>query len=337
MHKKYLLRFTPLEPYFLGGENTFRVDERSKYFISSLLVPSATTILGTLRYVLLEQTGMLRPNGKYTPEQKLACDALIGAQSYCVGGENAFGKLKSISPIFLTDGEALYIKTPQNCKAACTQMTYQAMELSQHRYATSCGSSIRFPLTDDYSAKKPVSDQSYMRLSDGKIFGDLFLREERTGISKSKPDKAFFKKAYISLKEGYSFAVIAEIEADVPLHNTICYMGREKSAFLIQVEETELDIEAEIRSALSARTTTAFYYVFGDTFLEKEVSYSDFAMLQTTHVRMLQSKVESSTLKVTCVNDFYPLVRAGSVLYADDLHNSFETNFGYNKIIEVEV
>ena len=114
-------------------------------------------------------------------------------------------------------------------------------------------------------------------------------------------------------------------------------MGREKSAFLLQAEETELDIEEEICSSLAARTTTPFYYVFGDTFVEKEVAYSDFALIQTAYVRMLQSKVENSTLKVTCVNDYYPLIRTGSVLYADDLHNSFETNFGYNRIIKVEV
>lgn len=337
MSKKYLLRFTPLEPYFLGGENTFRVDERNKYFASSLLIPTATTILGALRYALLELTGTLNTNGKYTQLQKQTCDALIGPKSYCVGGENTFGKIKSISPVFLTDGEAFYVKTPLNCKASCIQTQYQAMELSQERYNTSYGNSIRFPVAGEYSTKDTVSDQSYMRLSDGKIFDDLFLQEERVGIAKSKHDKAFFKKTYILLKEGFSFAAIAEFEEDTPIRNTFCYMGREKSAFLLQAAETDIDIEAEIRTSLLKRTTTPFHYVFGDTFVQEEQSYSDFALLQTAYVRMLQSNIESSVLKVTCVNEFFQLIRAGSVLYADDIRNSFETNFGYNKIIKVEV
>ena len=42
---KYIIKLTPLEPYFFGGENTFRFDEeeikKSNYFIKSLRVPPA--------------------------------------------------------------------------------------------------------------------------------------------------------------------------------------------------------------------------------------------------------------------------------------------------------
>jgi len=337
MRKKYLLRFTPLEPYFLGGENTFRVNQRSKYFAASLPVPSATTVLGTLRYLLLELNGALNSDGKYTPQQQQVCDALIGPKSYCVGGENKFGKLLSVSPVFLTDGEAFYIKTPLNCKVACLQTNYQAMELGQQQYATSFGCSLRFPLPGNYSAKDTVSEQSYMRLSDGKILNDLFLPVTKVGITKGKPDQAFFKKTYYSLKKGFSFAVIAEFDGDLSAENTFCHMGREKSPFLLQATETDLDIESEIKVSLAARSGTAFYYVFGDTFVQDPFSYSDFALVQTAYVRMLRSDIRNQALNVTCSDAFYQLLRAGSVLYGDDLHNGFETNMGYNKIINIEV
>lgn len=337
MRKRYLLRFTPLESYFLGGENTFRVDERSKYFAISRSVPTATTILGTLRYILLEQNGALNTDGKYTPEQQQICNALIGPKSYCVGGENDFGKLQGVSPIFLTDGREFYIKTPQNCKASCIHTQYQAMAFREKKYATSFGCGIRFPLPEDYSTKDTVSEQSYMRLSDGKIVGDLFMPITKVGIAKSKQSNAFFKKTYFSLKNGFSFAVIAEFDADISIHDTFCHMGREKSAFLLQATETDMNIEQMIRDALAARTTSGFYYVFGDTFVQKAVSYSDFAMLQTEYVRMLRSQVKNNALNVTCSNAFYQLIRSGSVFYGDDLQNDFETHLGYNKIIKIEV
>lgn len=337
MCKKYLLRFTPLEPYFLGGENTFRVDEANRYFASSLPVPTASTIIGALRYMLLELTGTLNTDGRYTDEQKAACDAVIGPKSYRVGGDNNFGKLLSVSPVFLTDGKDFYIKTPRNCKSSCTETQYQAIALSTERYTTSFATPIRLPLAGEFSAKNTVSDQSYMRLSDGLIFNDLFLQVEKVGISKAKLDKAFFKKAYISLKEGFSFAVIAEFEDDVLVQDTFCYMGRERSVFLLKAEPTDISIEEEIQTALAARTNTTFYYVFGDTFVQEQPTFSDYAMFQTAHVRILQSKIERSTLRVTCANEFYHLIRAGSICYADDIRNNFENNYGYNKIIKVEV
>lgn len=336
MNKKYLLRFTPLEPYFLGGENTFRVDERSRYYANSLLIPTASTILGALRYMLLEQTGNLNANGKYTDAQKQVCDALIGPGSYCVGGANTFGKIKSISPVFLTDGREFYIKTPQNCQSACTQTQYRALTLGQQRYTTSFGSTIRFPLSGEYSSKHTVSEQSYMRLSDGKILCDLFQSIDRAGISKGKLENAYFKKTYTSLRSGFGFAVIAEFEEDISIRDTFCYMGRERSAFLLQATETDMDIEARIRACLAPRTDTSFYYVFGDTFVEQDITYTDFALLQTAYTRMLRSRIGSS-LQITCTSEFYQLVRAGSVLYADDLRNGFETDFGYNRIIKIEV
>lgn len=337
MTKKYLLRFTPIEPYFLGGENTFRADETSKYYATSLFVPTATTIIGTLRYTLLKLCGVLNINGKYTEAEKQVCDALVGATSYTVGGNNDFGKIKSISPLFLMQGDDIYIKTPLNCKTDSNQSHYRAIRLGQQRYLTSFGTTIRFPLEEEYSTKQTVSDQSYMRLSDGAIVNDLFGQVERAGISKSKVDKAYFKKTYTSLKEGFSFAVVAEIEEDVPVRDTICHMGREKSVFLLHAQETDLDIEAQIKSSLARCTDDTFYYVFGDTFVLDGYTYSDFAMVRTEHIRMLQTQYTNNALKITCINRFHQIIKSGSVFYGDDACNDTQTQYGFNKIIKIEV
>lgn len=51
---KYLIKLRPLEPYFFGDENTFRIGEENRYYISSILTPAASIILGTFRYELLK-------------------------------------------------------------------------------------------------------------------------------------------------------------------------------------------------------------------------------------------------------------------------------------------
>ncbi|MEG2717669.1 MAG: hypothetical protein RR961_10055, partial [Eubacterium sp.] len=56
----YIITFTPEEPYFLGNERTFSFGDNKdkqqrsgKYHIESDKIPSQTTLLGTLRYLLL--------------------------------------------------------------------------------------------------------------------------------------------------------------------------------------------------------------------------------------------------------------------------------------------
>lgn len=336
MSEKYLVRFTPREPYFFGGENTFRTGDTSRYYISSLTEPSASTLIGVLRYVLLEQNGLLKTNGKYSPAEKAACDELIGPSSFTVGKKNSFGKLKSISPLFLTCGSDFYIKTPLNCRASGVGKAYEPFAMSDEAVFTSFGKKMRFPLKDEYKCKNPVSGESFMSLSDRSIIDELFLRTERVGIAKKLKENGFFKKEYCLLKEGFSFAVVIELEDGVKLGDGLCYMGREKSAFSLSVEKTELNIEKLICECLAKASDDEFYYVFGDTFVEETFEYTDFAMIRTDVIRMLSTKTEKDTLKITCCNEFYQVLKAGGVMYANDITVSGDTEYGFNKIVKVE-
>ncbi len=334
MSRKYLVRFTPIEPYFFGGENTFRVEEKNKYYSSSLLIPSASTILGTMRYILLEQNGLLNTNRRYTNEEKEKCSALIGPHSYNARGSNSFGKIKSVSPLFLTDGKDFYVKTPLNCKSKSIKTQYEPITLSSVGFETSFGST-RFPAEEEFKSKNKVEANSYTRLSDKKIFNNLFLPYEKVGVAKAKNDEAFFKKKYFVLKDGFSFAIVVELEDDVVLENSLCYMGREKSAFILNVEETLVNIEKEISSSLGSVAEEGFFYFFGDTIVAEAATYSDFAMVDTENIRMLQTKTHKEILTTTCITEFYQVIKAGSVTYAQDIKNDNDTSYGFNKIIKI--
>ena len=67
---QYLVKMTPLEPYcfgtdqsapYIGAEN----GGKGTYFIRSKALPEQTTLLGTLRCMILESQGLLKENFDY--------------------------------------------------------------------------------------------------------------------------------------------------------------------------------------------------------------------------------------------------------------------------------
>lgn len=326
---KYRITLKPCEAYFFGDENTFRIDQpKENYFIKSLSVPPAASIIGMLRYVLLEQQGLLKTGRKYTDEDREAMGALIGKVGYCVGEENDLGAVKEISPLFITDEQgAIYIPVPLNHKTS--EETYTPISLTENKYETSFGT-IRLPAEDELDAKKLVGDW-YMNIETGEIIDDMFEHDERVGIDKGKAKEAFFKKSYVRLKKGYSFAFNCEV--DVPLKDTICYMGRERSAFVMTVEESDEDIAQRIESVFDG----SFYYAFGDLIIKNKLAYKDYAMVKTGSVRMLTSKYgEDGRLTVNPDAKHFNVIKSGSVFYAKPDENMFyEDKYGFNKIIKL--
>lgn len=78
----YLIKLTPLEPYFFGGERNFSFGKSKKetkpsYYIKSLEAPSQTTLLGALRYaVLAASNALITDYGDALQREK--CKELVG-------------------------------------------------------------------------------------------------------------------------------------------------------------------------------------------------------------------------------------------------------------------
>ena len=70
----YLVRYTPLEPYFFGNEKTFGYGsvKNKTYYVESSELPSQSGLFGTLRYCCISGS---RKNYEIDPEE-------IGSESF---------------------------------------------------------------------------------------------------------------------------------------------------------------------------------------------------------------------------------------------------------------
>ena len=117
---RYLVKMTPLEPYAFGTDQTFAfhgvaATGKETYFVRSNMVPEQTTILGMLRYIILEMEGLLKTDFQYSPEERAKMAACIGPESFRLSEKQKqdFGYIHEISPLFLMDGQNhIYIKNP---------------------------------------------------------------------------------------------------------------------------------------------------------------------------------------------------------------------------------
>ena len=153
---QYLVKMTPLEPYcfgtdqsapYIGAEN----GGKGTYFIRSKALPEQTTLLGTLRCMILESQGLLKENFDYTPEERQQMAACIGPESFRFISEKKqnFGYIKEISPLFIISPEGhICIKNPLNNKA---DVGYDPMKMTDRTFETSEGPD-NLPMQDEYNA-----------------------------------------------------------------------------------------------------------------------------------------------------------------------------------------
>ena len=91
----YLVRFTPLEPYFFGNEKTFGYGtvKNKTYYVESSELPSQSGLFGTLRYCCISRPGK---NYKIDPGE-------IGSESFNIRSScmQTFGKIHRMSPLFV--------------------------------------------------------------------------------------------------------------------------------------------------------------------------------------------------------------------------------------------
>ena len=102
----YLVKLTPLTPFFFGGENTFGEGEETNYLAKSNYFPQQTTLLGLIRYELLRQNELLGTD----PISK-NWEAIIGKQSFQYENTqftNEYGAIDSLSPVFLMNKDTSY-------------------------------------------------------------------------------------------------------------------------------------------------------------------------------------------------------------------------------------
>ncbi|KGL48552.1 type III-B CRISPR module-associated protein Cmr3 [Porphyromonas gulae] len=230
----YLIKLTPLDKFFFGQKKTFG-DDNANYFVYSSLFPQQTTLLGLLRYQLLQIAGEdVFKDNKIQDEHKAA--ELIGEQSFSpfVKDKLQFGIIQSLSPVFIIDkkndeGKEEYFlpvgrrfqkkkeKAPYNllhlfCETGCPPIPIFKSRVSQKKEEEgshevlhpSCEAGCP-PIFEAYDPKKGMascwlSSKSHTLLNEE----DFFIKDERIGIRKdykgTTNDDAFFRQRYYHFK-----------------------------------------------------------------------------------------------------------------------------------------
>ena len=353
---RYLVRFTPMEPYFFGNERTLSYPDSTSqyqnlYFVRGENTPLQTTLLGALRFMLLQKHGRKPDNfRKLKGEKEVEEDKqkgissvneenLIGKNSFNpeIKQGQGFGVIKKLSPVFLTDAIGIhYIPAPMDHNLADEEKntddhTEYAPFRQYHAIETADGKKL---FTAEYDVKKGTAS-GFMSLADGSIHEDLFSGSLRVGINRREQENGFFKKEYKRLKTGFSFAVYCDLdEAWENMPETV-FLGQGHSTFRVQAESADEHpgIEKETldffrqHPLFTQNGAYTLLYCLGDSFMTSEDTdgrtglYDGllFSVTDTRDFRSMQTKSEDGgRLTRSKQSMLYHLMKAGSVLIAEN-------------------
>ena len=310
----YLIKLTPLDKFFFGQKKTFG-DDNANYFVYSSHFPQQTTLLGLLRYQLLQIAGEeVFKDNKIQDTNKAA--KLIGEQSFSpfVKDKLQFGIIQSLSPVFIIDKkkdegkEEYFLPVGKRFQKKKEKAPYSLLHLSCEDECPPIFESRESQKEKEeaYDPKKGLascwlSSKSHTLLNEE----DFFTKDERIGIRKdyegATNDDAFFCQRYYRFKNfkkvvedeeakvckqppvrvhDFCFATVLETEKAIEhekLNGRIVYLGGERQPFLMEVSKEEKASDLTIGSS----TLT------GDENHYTVVLLSD-AMIEPDHLRKVK-------------------------------------------------
>lgn len=360
--KKYLLKIHPLEPFTFGGENGFsfeEIDYKGTYFMESKKKPEQTTVIGLVRYLMLQSEGLLKNNFSYSMEEKEKMAVVCGTETFSFQPEQeqSFGYIKELSPLFLLDEEEdIYIRNPY-CNIAQNlngeyETAFRPMKMSAH-LACSHGDDFRFPIVDKEGYKGKIGYGSgYICISADKREKerlkpeDYFFRTQViTGNRKNNEarEDGLFRRETVALNQGaFGLYLTLADEAKPFPRKSIAYMGKQKAAFQIEAEKIEgclvLKEQAEAFFA-SYGVKEDWYCCLSDLLPYGTIRYKNFAIVETKLIRNLRTDYSQKGMSRKDQNRYH-LITAGSAFYGDvpealSKDKNGLRKMGYNQIIKI--
>lgn len=273
---KFLIKLKPLGKYFFGGDMTFEVGDKnnkdynskySSYIIESNKFPQQTSLLGMLRYLLLTKSPKVFSVDENRITNKADAANIIGQASFSVTPnhkldekqDSRFGKINSIGPCFLLHEdnkederiEEYFLSAPKDC-----QLMISFKDSLEAYYN---GNMLKVP-SISYEDKKEQPDgvkkieivtySSKAEFDTICISGngstikedEIFIKDTRIGINKSyegktsHDDKGYYKQISYRLKDGFSFAFVADVDFDLSkCQNELVSLGADGSEFSLSV------------------------------------------------------------------------------------------------------
>ena len=280
---KYLVKFQPVDMFFFGQETKYRPKKKdgkiifeADYFQKSAFFPQQTTVLGALRYLLLQKHGQIPIRDQATAEKLIGPESFNASQS----GQQDFGIIKRISPVYLAVDEHFYMPAPKDiCKREKEGNIVEAEKMNFDF------ENNRLPVIDNYSPKEGLFDGmvrltsfdvlNYTKTDENK-YDYVFVEVEKVGINKKQSEDAFYKQISCKPNQGknIAFVVEAEIEED-GLENEVFHIpvGAEKHTFRVEFLKNKSlpEIKYQLRLKNNVDNPPAVLLI-SDTFVDDEAN-----------------------------------------------------------------
>lgn len=343
----YLLKIKPIEHFFFGVEKVGNLGNRKPYYLETTEFPQQTSILGLLRYVILLKEGKLSKDFSSDPD----VIKLIGSDSFPGNSETGYGKIKSLSPVFILDNsntayfarpqdwEYRFVKKDTGCKVCYGSDEneldfvpyldgYNAKEGIEPYLISLKNESI--PLWYDEEAKKGVLRKKAK--AGNQKNPERFLDAQSTKEEIENPkNEAYYKQEFLYMDNKYAYACVVKIDLDdLKDFKTVLPFGGERSSFAISFE------------LLKDATTVDQYYfdlqpqndylkieLLSDAYVEQSIlDLAIFAVCDTISFRNLTTKTTTKNYnridkdkRELCadLSKQLQLLKRGSVLFFDSV------------------
>lgn len=335
----YKITLQPLDHFFFGGESLFDLNDKVFYFQSSRDFPQQTSLLGMLRYQILCQNELMTPlaNGKLGIKSDAEAQQWIGASSFN-GGQQDFGKIDQISPVFIQDknGNKFFRMPKAKTLDKDTYKPLMPIDLSTQfipgkvSFKTDSEEKKQVFHLNNYNAKLGLEYgfwnettnsyhdyKSVFNLKETEQIG-IYKKTSRTTNEELGDDEGFFKHKYSRLQSDFSFSFYVLLAEANLLSNSKVILGKEQSVFQMTVEESDYDFKNPVCESENQ------ILLLSDSLVSSEIyDYCKGAISKTIPFRNLQFKISDSTEKYD--DDpkkkelsKYNLLEKGTILYIKD-------------------
>ncbi|MEL6676284.1 MAG: type III-B CRISPR module-associated Cmr3 family protein [Bacteroidota bacterium] len=338
MTETYLVKLRPHSHYYFGGEYGLGEGDRRNYLVFSRQWPQQTTLLGMVRYRLLQAKGWLAEPGKPIPDKEAAA-SLIGEKGFRLPTEEQglknpqdFGVIKKLSPIFLMKKDESYLRAYPASALDASPIPKASIWRGGSQEAFQAAYVLK-----DFDPKKGLSQKLYGQTSgDCLKSGEPFQEEPQIGIHKHGTEQAFYKQTFYRMAQDWTFAFYLTVEdCEVNLAESVAIpFGGEKCLFQWQATRLEAGLPSELSFSYPSADGAAEslppkekILLLSDAWVPHEVlAQCDFAITQTVDFRFLQTNLKKTTSYaeisqgeqkdgIISKSGKYSLIAAGSVLF----------------------
>lgn len=321
---RHKITLQPIDWFFFGGEQTFDNGVNQSFIARSNRMPQQTTLLGMVRYQLLKKNQLL----PLTKDNAEDAETLIGPSSFDISQSDlSFGKIKSLSPVFIQKGDRRLVPVPLNYGYSCSFDDTTRVWLSG--YETKGIINVATKEGEAYNDKDYWKQNNYGLLidQDGKTTDadNLYLSKMQIGITKGegrdKNEDGFFKQETLRFKDANTkFAFYLELEGDNLIEDDYVFIGAQRSCFKMEAELTTDEPVVPKHDSSSILLLSPAFIDNVDTFNSCCRFHWSYGIPFRNLVKADGGKLKSGEIAYNRQSSVYTMLAPGSVLYYDEKH-----------------